>query len=90
MLTINHLSEDRLHRLELIENLHSQGLNCAQIATFLNEKNIQTPRGLRYNAKIVWVTLHKYQKRKKRFNSTELSVEQDYFYVKKGAKLQLT
>ena len=86
ILTLKDIPEDQLKRLLLIETLFIKGLNSVQISDFLNRHQISTPTGLSYNPKLVWVTHDKFQKRKQRINSTFVSVEQDYFYIKEGVR----
>ena len=86
ILTIKDIPEDQLKRLLLIETLYEKGLNSVQISDFFNSRQISTPTGLSYNPKLVWVTHNKFQKRKQRINSNLVSVDQDYFYIKKGVK----
>ena len=80
------MPEDQLKRLLLIETLYERGLNSVQISDFLNSYQIPSPTGLSYNPKLVWVTHDKFQKRKRRINSTLVSVDQDYFYIREGVK----
>ena len=70
-------------RLRLIEYLYTQGLNSVQISNYMNETGIVSPKGLSYNPNLIWVTHDKFQKRKKRISDTKVSVDQDYFFVKK-------
>ena len=86
ILTLKDISEDQLKRLKLIENFYKNGLNSVQISDLLNASQITTPTGLQYNPKIVWVSHDKFQKRKKRITGIQISVEQDYFYIKKGVR----
>ena len=76
----------KIRYLNRIETLFIKGLNSVQISEFLNRHQISTPTGLSYNPKLVWVTHDKFQKRKQRVNSTFVSVEQDYFYIKEGVR----
>ena len=87
ILTLKDIPEDQLSRLHLIERLYNNGLDSVEISNYLNSKLILTPTGLKYNPKLVWVTHNKFQKRKQRIDSTFVSVDQDYFYVKKGVKI---
>ena len=86
ILTLKDMPEDQLKRLLLIETLYERGLNSVQISDFLNSYQIPSPTGLSYNPKLVWVTHDKFQKRKRRINSTLVSVDQDYFYIREGVK----
>ena len=70
-------------RLRLIEHFYTQGLNSVQISNYMNETGIVSPKGLSYNPNLIWVTHDKFQKRKKRISDTKVSVDQDYFFVKK-------
>lgn len=70
-------------RLRLIEHLYRQGLNSVQISDFMNKTGIVSPTGLRYNPILIWVTHDKFQKRKKRILDTKVTVDQDYFFVRK-------
>ena len=83
ILTLKDIPDDQLTRLELIESLYNQGLDSSQVSDYLNKNNILTPTGLKYSSKLVWVSYDKFQKRKKRIEMTKLSVDQDYFYLKK-------
>ena len=53
------LSDERLFRLNLINDLYGQGMDSQQIADYLNDHGIVTPRGGRYTPKLVWVTQKK-------------------------------
>ena len=86
ILTLKDLPTDQIKRLKLIETLYKEGLNSVEISDFLNKNRIQTPTGLQYDPKIVWVSHDKFQKRKQRINNTVVSVVQDYFYIKEGFK----
>ena len=86
ILTLKDIPEDQLKRLRLIETLYQRGLNSVEISDCLNRHQIATPTGLSYNPKLVWVTHDKFQKRKQRINSTFVSVDQDYFYIKEGVR----
>jgi len=86
VLTLKEFPPDQLMRLELIEKLYQQGLNSVQISHFMKESYICSPTGLQYDPKLVWVSHDKFLKRKKRVEETTISVDQDYFFVKKGVK----
>ena len=86
ILTLKDIPEEQFKRLLLIETLYRKGLDSVQISDFLNNNHISTPTGLSYNPKLIWVTHNKFQKRKQRINSTFVSVDQDYFFIKEGVK----
>ncbi|WP_126828167.1 hypothetical protein [Pseudidiomarina taiwanensis] len=71
-------------RLELIARLYNRGYNSVEISKKLNDSGIRTPTGLCYTPKLVWVTQSKYQKRKERELKTLVSVDQDYFYIRRN------
>jgi len=73
--------------LELIDRLYNKGSNSVQISDFLNENQIRSPSGLKYNPTLVWVTNNKFQKRKKRIADTKVSVDQDFFFTKEGVNI---
>lgn len=86
VLSLKDIPEDQLKRLQLIESLYMRGLGPVEISNFLNRKQILTPTGLTYTPKLVWVAYNKFKKRKQRINNTQISVDQDYFYIKEGVK----
>lgn len=87
VLTLNQLDKDQNDRLELIKDLYEKGLTPKQIAHYLNQENLLTPTGKLYTTQLVFMTHSKYLKRLQRMNNIQVSVKQDYFYVKSGVKL---
>ena len=77
-LTIDHLSDSRLYRLHLIDDLHQKGLTNRDIADYLNERGMRSPRGGFYSPKLVWVTLKKFRLRKERMKDTTYTVGRMY------------
>ena len=64
------LSEDRLKRLELINELSNRGYSLTEITYFLNINGIKTIRtNEKYSPKLVWTSLNKYRKRLSRLIS---------------------
>ena len=74
-LTTPHLSEARLHRLLLIDDLHQKGLDNREIADHLNQRGILTPHGGSYPPKLVWVTHKKFLLRKERLKDTTYTID---------------
>ena len=66
------LDDHRLNRLKLIKSLSDKGMSTVEISEYLNYQNIQTPTGLSYYPKLVWMTLFKYKRRLKRDLENEL------------------
>lgn len=86
VLSLKDIPEEQVQRLLLIESLYMKGLGPVEISDFLNRKQILTPTGLTYTPKLVWVAYDKFKKRKERINNTQISVDQDYFFIKEGVE----
>ena len=78
LLSLPQLSVDRLERLHLIDDLHQKGLTNRDIADYLNERGMRSPRGGFYSPKLVWVTLKKFRLRKERMKDTTYTVDRMY------------
>lgn len=63
VLTCPSLSDERLFRLNLINDLYVQGMVSRQIAGYLNGHGIVTPRGGGYTPNLVCVTQKKFTDR---------------------------
>ena len=58
------LNSKRKQRLKLIYDLHTQGWSNKKISDYLNSKNLKTPRTRKeFTPKLIWMTIHRYQKR---------------------------
>ena len=58
------IGTERLLRLELMKRLKGEGYTLKEISEFLNINGIKPLRTDNpYTPKLVWVSLHKYQKR---------------------------
>jgi len=55
-LSVPVLSQGQQDRHELIQKLHEDGFSDADIADYLNERNIKTPTDKKYYQELVWVT----------------------------------
>lgn len=66
------LAPNLRERLELISELSLRGLSDRQISDYLNARNIISPRGVPYTPKLIWVTLKKYNARKRRLSDTQI------------------
>ena len=63
-MSVFHIRNERLRRLNLIYSLHIKGLTNKQISEHLNNNNFKTFRTKdNYTPKLIWITLKKYQKR---------------------------
>ena len=71
-LSIFNLDPKRSNRLKLIKSLSDQGRSSVEISDYLNSYNLKSPRGHQYTPKLVWMTLDKYKKRLKRFDSYKI------------------
>ena len=71
-LSIFNLDPKRSNRLKLIKSLSDQGRSSVEISNYLNSSNLKSPRGHQYTPKLVWMTLDKYNKRLKRFDSYKI------------------
>ena len=71
-LSIFNLDPKRSNRLKLIKSLSDQGRSSVEISDYLNSSNLKSPRGHQYTPKLVWMTLDKFKKRLKRFDSYKI------------------
>ena len=81
-LTIPHLSPERVRRLELLEQLHAQGVTDQQISDWFNDIGLTTPQGKKYTYENVWVTRKKWALRQIRERDTYLVIYPPQFYQK--------
>jgi len=77
-LTIIDIPQERLEKLNLIDDLYGQGLNSREIADHLNECGIRSPHGGTYSSKLVWVTHKKFTDRQERMKDTTFTVDRIY------------
>ena len=64
------IGTERLLRLELMKRLKDEGYTSKEISEFLNINGIKPLRTDNpYTPKLVWVSLHKYQKRLNRIGN---------------------
>ena len=77
-LTLFELSQERLEKLNLIDDLYGQGLDSREIADHLNDLGIRSPRGGIYSSKLVWITHKKFKKRQERLKDTTYTVNRIY------------
>ena len=71
-LSIFNLNSKRENRLKLIKYLSDEGKSSVEISDYLNSSNLKSPTGNQYTPKLVWMTLDKYKKRLKRFDSCKI------------------
>ena len=77
------IGNERLKRLELIYNLHKNGLSNKQICKYLSLKKLKTFRTQKeYTPKLIWGTIQKYKKRLQRNNDKILFIRES-LYVEK-------
>ena len=76
------LSESRLKRLELMNELSNRGYLLTQITNFLNINGIRTIRtNEKYSPKLVWTSLNKYRKRLSRFKKDKIFNIKEELYI---------
>tara|TARA_A100001035_G_C27531044_1_gene385242 strand:- start:68 stop:280 length:213 start_codon:yes stop_codon:yes gene_type:complete len=63
--------------------MSDRGWTSKEISKFMNDNNIKTVNGLDYYPKLVWVSLFKYKRRLKRFDSDEIESITEGLYVTK-------
>ena len=77
------IGNERLKRLELIYNLHKNGLTNKDICKYLSLRKLKTFRTQKeYIPKLIWGTIQKYKKRLQRNKDKKLFIRES-IYVKK-------
>ena len=77
------IGNERLKRLELIYNLHKNGLTNKKICEYLSSKKLKTLRTKKeYTPKLFWWTIQKYKKRLQRNKGKILFIKKS-LYVEK-------
>ena len=77
------IGNERLKRLDLIYNLHKNGLNNKEICEYLSLKKLKTFRTQKeYTPKLIWGTIQKYKKRLQR-NKDQILFIRESLYVEK-------
>ena len=80
ILTTPELSPQRVRRLELLCQLHDQGLSDQNISQWFNMIDLRTPRGKKYTPKNVWVSRKKWISRKQRETDTYFVIDTPNFF----------
>ena len=76
------LSHRRNHRLMLMKKLEDEGYNSKEISELLNVNGIKPLRTKNpYTPKLVWVSLHKYQKRLDRIGNNRITQFKETLFV---------
>ena len=79
-LSLFRINPKRTERLVDIYRLHKEGKSTKEITDFMNQKYGTTLRRNRpYYPQLVWVTLDKYKKHKKRLLEYEETIEEVFF-----------
>ena len=80
------VGNERLKRLELIYNLHKNGLTNKDICKYLSLRKLKTFRTQKeYTPKLIWGTIQKYKKRLQR-NKDKILFIRESLYVEKLRK----
>lgn len=83
-LSIPVISSGQQDRLELIQKLHENGFTDADIAEYMNERNLRTATGKQYYRELVWVTRKKFLKRNLRKNDLSYEVKNIHLEIKES------
>ena len=78
------ISSGQQYRHDLIQKLHEEGFSDADIAEYMNERNIKTPRGKKYYQELVWVTRSKFEKRGLRKKDLSYKIKNVHFELEKS------
>ena len=87
-MTLVELSQERLKKLNLIDDLYGQGLNSREIADHLNDQEIRSPRGGTYSSKLVWITHKKFKNRQERMKDATYTIDAIYPVYRKRVRLK--
>ena len=80
------IGNERLKRLDLIYNLHKNGLTNIEICEYLSLKKLKTFRTKKeYTPKLIWGTIQKYKNRLQR-NKDKILFIRESLYVEKFRK----
>ena len=82
-LSVPVLSQGQQERHDLIQQLHEDGFTDADIAEYMNERNIKTPTGKQYYQELVWATRNKFLKRNLRKKDLSYEIKNVHFEVEK-------
>jgi len=81
-LSLVNLNEMRTERLEWLFSLRENGYSNKEISNYLNYRGIRSPNGKVYSAKLMWVTLKKYQNRLKRSNDYQITSVVEKLFIR--------
>jgi len=73
-LSLNQIPDNRIERHRLILDLHNRGLSDKEIASYLNQEGIKTPKGLDYYYQLIFVTRRKLRLREQRRNDSKWTI----------------
>ena len=66
ILSQSRISEEKTDRHKIISELCNDGFSGKQISEYLNEHQINTPTGLEYYPRLIWITRKKMRRTKER------------------------
>ena len=76
------IRNESFNRLELIYDLHKQGLSNKEISEYLNNKNLKTFRTNNiYTPKLIWMTLKKYKIRLLRNKDNIIQIKECLYFT---------
>ena len=81
VLSQTRISEDKTDRHKIISNLSNDGFSDKQISEYLNEHQINTPTGLEYYPRLIWITRKKMRKTEERSLDIKSNHSEIGFYI---------
>ena len=81
ILSQSRISEDKTDRHKIISKLCNDGFSDKQISEYLNEHQINTPRGLEYYPRLIWITRKKMRKTKERSEDVKSNISEVGFFI---------
>ena len=81
ILSQSRISEDKTDRHKIISKLCNDGFSDKEISEYLNEHQINTPTGLEYYPRLIWITRKKMRKMEKRSLDVNSNITEIGFYI---------
>jgi hypothetical protein len=80
--TVVNLSDDWEDLLELIYDLHINGMSNRDISEYLNSNNYKPRRTDKFSTNLVWILLKKYKIRLQKKNEVKIKVEEVGYWIR--------
>ena len=81
ILSQSRISEDKTDRHKIISELCNDGFSDKQISEYLNQHQINTPTGLEYYPRLIWITRKKIRKIKERSVDIKSNLSEIGFFI---------